>query len=192
MMLSNELITFCNRWLEKADKYSDDSTDEVFDKFFSLYVVYNAIYTEATIKLKEKNSKVSTKDRQSATKNMPVYIGQDRLHTALQRMRSDIDTIVELINNGTFHISTKEDNITPNTEQDKKFLFNIESNNETKGAYGQKKYNEAVLSLIYGARCNMFHGSKSFEPIQEVLLIPMNNILEMIIKELLLKDRQKG
>ncbi len=194
IMLNNDLKHFCNRWIQKADRYSNDTTEDVFDKFFSLYVAYNAIYSDVTLELikAKKIGKKWTKDKVSATKNIPVYIGQDRLYTALQLMRSDIDAIVELINNGTFHISTKEDNITPNTEQDKKFLFNIESNNETKGAYGQKKYNEAVLSLIYGARCNMFHGSKSFEPIQETLLIPMNNILEMIMKELLLKDRQKG
>ncbi len=190
-MLSNELITFCNRWLEKADKYTNDTTEEVFDKFFSLYVVYNAIYTEATSELKEKNSKVSTRDRQSATENIPVYIGQDKLFNALQIMKPDIDKIVELIGNSTFHISINRKDFTADTEEDNKNLSAIKNNTVTTSKTGQKKHNEAVLSLIYGTRCNMFHGSKSFEPIQEPLLIPMNNILEMIIKELLLQNNEE-
>ena len=32
MMLSNELIIFCERWLKKADKYTNDTTEDVFDK----------------------------------------------------------------------------------------------------------------------------------------------------------------
>ena len=185
-MLSNELITFCNRWLEKADKYTNDTTEDVFDKFFSLFVVYNAIYTEVTCVLKEKNPQISTTDNKSATENIPKYIEEDILYNALKSSNeTDINSIVELIENGTFHISTKID-------RDNKNLSAIRNYHSTTRKTEQKEYNKAILSMIYGARCNMFHGSKGFDTIQKQLLIPMNNILEMIIKELLLQNSKEG
>lgn len=195
VMLSNKLITFCNRWLEKADKYTNDTTEDVFDKFFSLYVVYNAIYTEATIKLKENNPKISNGDRISAVKNISTYIGHDILSKSLLDMSNDINKVIELIKKGTFYISTKRDekgNIVSSNDEDDKLINIIETYISTQKRKDWKKFNEAVLSLIYGVRCNMFHGDKSFDPIQKQLLIPVNKILEMIIKELLLQNNGKG
>lgn len=191
-MLSNELINFCNRWLDKADTYTNNSTEEVFDKFFSLYVVYNAIYSEATLKLKEKNSKISAGDRISATENISKYIGHQILFEKLQNLSKEINKIIELIKNGTFYISTKRDNITPDTEQDNKYITDIEMNKTAIKSNDKQEFNKAILNLIYGVRCNMFHGKKGFNPIQRELLIPMNNILEMIIKDLLLISQEGG
>ncbi len=186
-MLSNELIIFCNRWLEKADKYSDDSTDEVYDKFFSLYVVYNAIYFESTLELQKKDKKISTRDRNSAIINIPKYIGQDILYDKLIRIQTEINQIIELINNNVFHLSiNKNDHKMPNYEEDRKLIENIQKNTLARNKKDKQKYNEAVLTLIYETRCNMFHGQKAFEDNQMALLTPMNNILEVIIKDLLL------
>ncbi len=193
-MLNNELITFSKRWLKKADKYTNDTTEEVFDKFFSLFVPYNAIYFDVTLELIEnrKIGKNRTGDRVSAVKNIPVYIGQDVLSQKLLDMSDDINKIIDLIKNKTFYISTKKDNITPDTDADKELVDNIEIFLLECKKKDQKKFNESVLSLIYGARCNMFHGKKGFDPIQKELLAPMNNILEMIIKELLLQNSEEG
>ncbi len=190
-MLSNELMIFCNRWLEKADKYSDDNTDHVFDKFFSLYVVYNALYVESTLELKRMGKEKGTWDKVSATKNVPIYIGNEKLYQKLQKFMSEIETIVRLIEQGTFYISTKKDNITPDADKDKKYIEDIKFNKEARKKTLIENFNIGILSLIYGTRCNMFHGRKGFDPIQKQLLTPMNNILEMIIKELLLKERKE-
>jgi len=34
------------RWLEKSKKYDRNNVEEVMDKFFSLYVAYNAMYSK--------------------------------------------------------------------------------------------------------------------------------------------------
>ncbi len=181
-MLSNELKSFCNRWLKKANKYSDNKTEDVFDKFFSLYIAYNTIYFEATIQLIE-NKQIGmnrTGDRVSATKNIPVYIGQDILSKKLLDMSDDINKIIDLIKNGTFYISTKKDNATPDTGMDKHLIGDIEIFLSKGKKKDQKKFNEAVLTFIYDVRCNMFHGKKGFDTIQKNLLKPVNKILTMI------------
>jgi hypothetical protein len=193
-MLSNELIIFCNRWLEKASKYTNDTTEDVFDKFFSLFVPYNAIYFDVTLELIEngKIGKKRTGDRVSAVKNIPVYIGQDVLSQKLLDMSDDINKILDLIKNKTFHISTKKDNTTTNTDADKELVDNIEIFLLEHKKKDQQKFNEAVLSLIYGTRCNMFHGKKELFDKQIELLVPMNNILKVIIQDLLLKIDQEN
>ncbi len=183
MMLGNELITFCKRWLKKADKYTNDTIEEVFDNFFSLYVAYNAIYFEATTELikKKKIGKNRIGDRVSAVKNIPVYIGQDTLSQKLLDMSDDINKMIDLVKNGTFYISTQKDNITPDTDEDMKLVKDIERFLSKRKKKDRKKFNEAVLSLIYGVRCNMFHGKKGLDTIQKGLLKPLNKILLTII-----------
>lgn len=189
-MLSNELRTFCNRWLEKSDKYGE-STEDIFDKFFSLYVVYNAIYFEITIELINSRSigKNQNWDKVSAVENIPIYVGQKKLSDTLFNMIKDINVMIGLIKDNTFYISTKNDNHTANHERDQEMIDNIETFCALQNKKNQKRFNEAVLELIYGARCNMFHGKKEFKDQQIDLLIPMNNILEMIIKDLLLVEK---
>jgi len=176
------------RWICKADGYTEETIEDVFDRFFSLFVAYNTLYSEITIMLEKKNMHKGTGDRVSATKNMPIYIGQAILFDKLKNLSDDIDKIVNLIKNGTFYISTTRNNITPDTVKDNKYMNNIENINSSQNLANKTKFNEAVLSLIYGVRCNIFHGKKDLQSKQIDLLVPMNNILEMIIKELLLND----
>ncbi len=192
-MLNDDLKHFCNRWIEKADNYTHDLTEDVFDRFFSLYVAYNAIYFEATIQLIEKKQigKNRTGDRVSAVKNIPVYIGQNTLSRKLLDMSDDINTIINLIKNGTFYISTKKDNVTPDPDIDKNLIRDIEAFLSDSKTKNQQKFNEAMLTFIYEVRCNMFHGKKGFDPIQKQLLIPMNRILKVIIQDLLLMMNQE-
>ncbi len=46
-MLSDELIDFYDRWIEKSKVYSVQDLHDCFDKFFALFVVYNRLYMEA-------------------------------------------------------------------------------------------------------------------------------------------------
>ena len=187
-MLSDELRGLCKRWLGKANKYGD-ATEDVFDKFFSLYVIYNAIYFEVTMELIN-SQKISNKrrgDRVSETKNIPEYIGQNNLSERLLSHTDDIKKIIDLIKNETFYISTKNDNVAPDYEKDQEFIDDIETFYALKNRTNQKRFNEALLSLIYGARCNMFHGKKDLQSKQIDLLVSMNSILLVIITTLLEK-----
>lgn len=187
-MLGSDLIEFCKRWLRKAGTYGG-STEDVFDEFFSLYVVYNAIYSRVTVVLidKEKIQKNRTKDRISATKNVPVYIGQNILSEKLFEIKDDIVTIIQLIEQDRFYISTKANNITADEVKDKELIRDIKAFLANQNIENSKKFNEAVLSMIYGTRNNMFHGSKNFDHSQISILEPMNKILRTIIALLLEK-----
>jgi hypothetical protein len=41
-----------------------------------------------------------------------------------------------------------------------------------------------ILEVIYKVRCNLFHGSKLFEPSQKEILIPLNLLLKGIIEKI--------
>jgi len=55
MPLNSEFKSLCNRWKEKASKYDASDTHQLFDKYFSLYVVFNALYVETAAYLHRKD-----------------------------------------------------------------------------------------------------------------------------------------
>jgi hypothetical protein len=48
MPLSDRLRTFADNWRGKAQAYTVDDLGGAFDRFFTLYVVFNRLYVEAT------------------------------------------------------------------------------------------------------------------------------------------------
>ena len=54
MTLNPEFKSLCQRWREKAQQYDTEDTHQLFDKFFSLYVAYNALYAETAAYLHRK------------------------------------------------------------------------------------------------------------------------------------------
>jgi hypothetical protein len=47
-MLSAEFIDFYHNWQSKAAAYSDEDLRSAFDKFFTLFVLYNRLYAAAS------------------------------------------------------------------------------------------------------------------------------------------------
>jgi len=51
-----QLEQFCLRWQTKVETYGDSSLEDIFDKFTSLYIVFNKLYrTLETILLEKTN-----------------------------------------------------------------------------------------------------------------------------------------
>lgn len=50
-MLSPEFRSFYLRWHRKADDYDAQHLGGAFDRFFTLFVVYNRLYAQATFEL---------------------------------------------------------------------------------------------------------------------------------------------
>jgi hypothetical protein len=50
-MLSPEFHRFHADWLAKADQYTGADLQSAFDRFFTLFVIYNRLYAEATFQL---------------------------------------------------------------------------------------------------------------------------------------------
>jgi hypothetical protein len=40
---------FCNRWIEKALSYQSNELEDLFDRFFTLFVAYNRIYSAVSL-----------------------------------------------------------------------------------------------------------------------------------------------
>jgi len=186
-----ELTSFCERWIAKSNGYNEENTEEVFDKFFSLFVTYNAIYFNATLYLIKHGriGKKRTGDKVSATNNMSDFIGTNELYAKLISLKSDVEAIIAEVEDNRFYISTEKDNITPNKAEDLRLGEKIKNKFNLTNAKEKRKFNIALLTLIYGVRCNMFHGKKGIDPLQKDILNPMNNILKTIIDDLIERDK---
>jgi hypothetical protein len=59
-------------------------------------------------------------------------------------------------------------------QKDQELLSKLDSNNCNDQISG-------ILEFIYQIRCNMFHGRKGYEPVQELLLEPVLYFLHKIV-----------
>jgi len=160
-------IAIAKRWLEKAIK---NNIDEVMDRFFSLYVAYNALYSRLSIKQGD--------DRRSATTRMAVYLKIEKI-SVLNNCESEIFEIIKLIEDDVFYIYGNE-----SKQPHKQDSYIIAKIKEDINNYG------AILNLIYGMRNNMFHGEKQIIAEQINLLNPANYILEKLVRELIKKEEE--
>lgn len=174
--------TFCDSWLRKARTYEMDSLSDYFDKFFTIYTVFNKVYDEATRFLLRtrripppKNSRgefAPMPDRVSATEYVVRFYGYSALQKEImedEQCRDAVDNIVNLIESGRFYFYEDYKTGSPDTVRDLKLA------NEA------SKYKpQAILALIYQARCNLFHGTKQYHEVQRVLLHNLIMILEFI------------
>lgn len=182
-MLSSEFKNFYENWLKKANEYKGEDISQYFDKFFTLFVVYNRLYAEVTFLLARKGeidlSKRKTfPDANAATKYMVQFIGSTFL---IEQLEQDADcqyalsNIIRSIADKTFHIKLDMIGGDPQPQEDRKLLDKLKSTNKNTKA-------TAILETIYSIRCNMFHGHKGFNEIQKELLTPITIILEKMIK----------
>ncbi len=192
MALSYEFQEFYHAWMSKATEYGTEELRDCFDKFFTLFVVYNRLYAEVTFTLVRKrrirrlrrdieNSGTMRRnfpDRMAATQYLQQYIGSKNIINHLESgnaTANTLNTICTLLDNTRFYI--KLDTLTGNRDrpQDEKLLRNLRSTNSVLRT-------SAILDLMYSIRCNMFHGHKSFQQVQIELLQPVITILEKLIE----------
>ncbi len=208
-----QLDIFCKSWLRKAKHYEKprqslflrrperntdlncaadaDTLSRCFDRFTSLFVVFNRVYTEAG-KLLIRRGQVEPNphkryaplpDRASATSHVVTFYGEDRLREEIltdKKCRKAVDNLVQLIREQRFYLHEDYTTGFPDTLRDLRLA------NEA-NTYSPK----AILSLIYQARCNLFHGEKDFEERQRVLLDNMSTALEFIVSRVLIKLKEE-
>ena len=193
MPLNSEFKSLCNRWKEKASKYDASDTHSLFDKYFSLYVVFNALYAETAAYLHRKDidekrggyklQEGSFPDKNAATQYVLNLLKAKSLMQSLEdntETNLAIEEIKKLLtpqNSHHFWICLDPVFGEPQENEDQKLLQALSSSNAHHRA-------EAILKIIYQVRCNMFHGRKSVEPIQKQLLLPLIVLLEKIIEKL--------
>lgn len=193
MTLNPEFKSLCQRWREKAQQYDTEDTHQLFDKFFSLYVAYNALYAETAAYLHRKAIREGKEeyklddenfpDKKAATKYVLDLLTSRSLIESLERTEATKEAINQLktliSKQRSFHFQICLDPVfgEPQEDKDEKLVEMLNSPSTDERA-------RAILQLIYQVRCNMFHGRKSVSPVQDQLLIPLITILEKIIDKL--------
>ncbi len=163
-----EKTEIAKRWLEKSKKYDSDNVEEVMDKFFSLYVAYNAMYSKFSEGDKHD-------DRACATTRMAKYLKSAKI-TILNDCESTIKEMIKPVEDGIFYIYGNH------SDKDyKKDSAIIQKIQEDINNY------RAILNFIYGIRNNMFHGTKKIIAEQVQLLNPANKVLEKLLEALIQK-----
>ena len=184
-MLTQQFEHFYEKWYEKANGYIDNTLSDAFDKFITLYIIYNSLYVEVWNKLVlsdfKKVSKKNFRERIAATDYIIKYLKDtyyiDKLFCNEQSEKC-LSTICQLIEQERFYIVFEVNNNgirQPFPNKDKDLLNCLKSNSKNSRA-------KAILELIYNIRCNLIHGGKGFEEYQKELLFPVNYILEKTIE----------
>lgn len=194
-MISQELRGFCERWFQKARGYQGQSIQECFDRFFTLFIVYNRLCAELTLSW-ARTGKIqlpsrSFPDAKAATKYVHSYLGTNHVWSNLQngdQCQQAVSTIRNLLEDQKFEIKLDRLRGEPRPEEDLKLLNNLRSDNK-----GRKV--SALLDIIYSVRCNMFHGHKSFDSVQTEILVPVTILLHklaVLLYERLSSDYEVG
>jgi hypothetical protein len=187
-VLSPEFDEFYKSWLEKAEQYHGDDLRDYFDKFFTLYILYNRLYAEATFDL-ARNGKIdlskrtSFPDSKAAKEYVLQFLGSDKLLSVLEgdlESKRAMETFVSLIEKDRFNIKLDMVYGRPQKDKDLELMKSLGSRSSNKRA-------RAVLDTIYSIRCNMFHSHKGFHQIQIEILRPVTLILRKVV-ELLYRE----
>ena len=183
MALSPEFTEFYSSWMAKARSYSASDAKQCFDKFFTLYVLFNRLYAEATFRLaRNEQIRLANRDRfpdaQAAKEYLLQYLGARNLLQALNANDVSVCALGSLrrhLREGNFALKLDMVTGAQRPTEDAGLLQRLESANQNTQA-------GAILEAIYAVRCNLFHGHKGYNPVQIELLQPMIDILEMIIE----------
>ena len=182
MTISPEFQQFYERWIAKANRYTTDTTEDCFDKFFTLFVTYNRLYVSATFLLGQRDPKMAKRwtsfpDGKAATNYALQYVGSGRFTATLeadQDVERAIAKIKKLLREERFYIKLHMVTGQRQRNKDLELLKALCSNNRnTRG--------RAILEVIYNIRCNMFHAQKRFHPVQMELLRPAIVILQKVV-----------
>lgn len=186
-MLSPEFVTFHANWRAKADAYANGTLGGAFDRFFTLFVIYNRLYAEATFNLARSGqlklgNRTSFPDRAGATGHVAQFLGAEAVIESLEskpESAAAIQSVIALLSGpvGGHRFAVRLDMIygNPQPAADLELLNKFRS--QSRGERGL-----AVLEFLYAVRCNLFHGHKSFEPVQIEIMRPANVLLDCIIE----------
>ena len=159
--LTRNAIESAQRWIDKAKSNSDKTLISEIDKFFSLYISYNILYSLISNK---KNG-----DKCSAVHVIAKYIRDNNIKSFANHNINILEMLKPIREHIIFHIYGET--------RDFELIENIDNNIDLE---------ESVLDILYGIRCNMFHGEKDLTENQLLLLSPANKILETLLDDLII------
>lgn len=176
-MVLHHFNEYYNNWLSKADSYQENTLSNHFDKFSSLYVLFNSLYMQVMTDLVVNGHRIPLefKDKLAATDYVIKYLGSTFFINSLlnnETSNADFNSICEIIDHEQFYIILNWGY--HQREKDLKLLSSLRSTSNQRKA-------KAILSVFYHIRCNMFHGHKDYIVRQKALLEPVNNLLRKTV-----------
>ena len=188
-----QLQDFYLRWKEKADNYGEDDLADIFDKFTSLYIIYNRLYNTLEGILRDKDElknipgirfkNVENKelnDNVAATKLVSFYLEPEAVFI-IDNLTNEINLFKRIIENNIFHFNVNSKLLDNNINKNDQYIFrDLKSNLPTKQLFG-------ILTVLYKLRCNLFHGTKGFFNEQREVLLPAISCLKIINQKLIEK-----
>lgn len=172
-------------WKEKCLQYSGDKLSNYYDIFFSRFVTYNSLYNvivhskEQFGLLKKKRNKkheiIERGEKEKATVEMVKQfdLNDNEAFATMDPISKNITEIISIIDSSKFAIIYKGGE--PAFEKDKLLSQKLKGTNKNDKL-------SAILEILFNVRCNLFHGSKSYELNQISLLKPLNEILFSIVE----------
>lgn len=152
-----ELERMVNRWNEKANHCNGgDRLENLFDEFVTRYIVL-AAYSNAL----KKSAKIKN-DSFVCTKEVAELLQLKRLFLC-QQLKSEAEALCNAITQNRFDVKCS-----------KKLSKSIRKGED---------FIETLLRVLYGIRCNLFHGRKQCIAQQEYLLRPAIDCLKIINRE---------
>lgn len=160
IQVPKDTLEFIQRWQRKRRLYKLDRLEHYFDRFFTSFVLYNFLYDTICIRLQLNLDR----DKEMATKAAKEHLGANAIFND-PMIRENADKIRVLIESSTFYIRNQvwdAQRIQKLTPRDPELWV------------------EGLLEIMYGIRCNTFHGQKSFEESQKAILDPCIAVVERL------------
>ena len=182
MKLHYEFKEFWEGWMKKVSAIELKGLADYYDKFITLFVIYNRLYANATFWLWDSQRAPFPGKSNSFpdTKAACVYVGQflgeaEMMETLRQNPETHnaINSLLNVLRRGDRYFKLKMPRAEPDPKEDEKLLKKLESDNPVEQAQG-------VLEIIHCVRCNTFHGSKNFSYVQIEILGPIITLLEAL------------
>ena len=184
MAPSSNYIIFVRGWQQKADKIKLCENDfaTYFDKFVTLFIIYNRLYREATFTLWQKypdiepNSHQSFPESPAAKRYVAEFLDGPTLLMALQahsRTRQAIEEMERILEDGQFPIILTGPKAEANRAEDESLLDRFRSDDDWKRA-------KAILEFVHAVRCNTVHGGPNFDRVQIEVLKPCITVLSKL------------
>jgi hypothetical protein len=182
-MLSYEFTKFYENWNRKVEEYRDDDLRTHFDRFFTLYVLYNRLYAETTFEMARNNqirfvNRSTFPDNTAATDYVVQFIGANNFIDCIegnQSSKNAFEQLKSLIEKEKFHILLDLITGDSNRQKDLELLELLNSDIAADKA-------KAITKVVYAIRCNLFHGHKQFAGVQVEILVPVTTILKRIVE----------
>ena len=163
MKISPHTLVFSEQWREKGRNYLfDHNPANYFDRFFTAFVLYNCLYNEINricyLRLE--------RDKNKAVAAAKAFLTSEAILAELT-VKSCSDEILNLIQRKEFYIWKEQ------SDYQSEPVMKLSSPNPN-------EHIDGLLEIIYGVRCNMFHGEKEFLGNQKIILKPCICIIEKL------------